>query len=586
MRRDPGLACVVLAVVAVVAVYAVTLSRGLVNLDDPWLIRDNWIVQDASWSSLHTIFFDLDSPRRFTLAPEYLPVRDLSIVIDFAIWGDWYGGFHLTNLALYVAAIVVWFKVLVGFGIDRRVAGVALLLWALHPAHAESVAWLSERKGLLGVVFAGACGLGYLRFRDGRSPGWLVLAVLLAVCAVWSKAIAAFSLAALGALELTLPSREAGRRRFVGLGAIGIVAAAAFVPVLLLASSSHVVGTDEVAPAGRVEMVLGVLGFYVRLGSMTTRNSVSYPISDHGPSTIEVLLGVVALIALAWLLAAPKRFASPTLRAAAALFVVGWLPVSHLILPLQMVFVADRYLLFPSLGIALALAYGVSRIASPRARRALLITLVVAATLRTIDAQSTWRNNTALWQRAVETNPSDGDAWSMYADAVMETGRMDLAFEVVSRGLRHSRSPRVMLRKALFLIQAGKREAGTRAMREAALAGEPRAQLDLSLLLLEAGQIDEALAWAKKSADALPMHAPARRALGKVALNASQPQLALTEFEFALALEPKNLTNHFNVALALITVGRARDALPYLEASRRDPALAPQVRKLLDDMRR
>ena len=97
----------VLALIAVAAVYAVTLTRGLVTFEDPWLIRDNWIVQDASWSSLRTIFFDLDSPRRFTLAPEYLPIRDLSVLLDFAIWRDWLGGFHLTNLALYLAGMVL-----------------------------------------------------------------------------------------------------------------------------------------------------------------------------------------------------------------------------------------------------------------------------------------------------------------------------------------------------------------------------------------------------------------------------------------------------------------------------------------------
>jgi tetratricopeptide (TPR) repeat protein len=249
-----------------------------------------------------------------------------------------------------------------------------------------------------------------------------------------------------------------------------------------------------------------------------------------------------------------------------------------------MVFVADRYLLLPTLGLALAVAYAISRIESIRARRALMVTLVLASALRTIDAQATWRDDTALWERAVATNPADGDAWSMYADAVMETGRMDLAFEVVSHGLRNSRSPRVLLRKALFLLQAGKRKEGLVAMRAAAVAGEPRAQLDLALLLLDDRQLDEAWLWAQRSAASLPMHAPARRALGKVALQTSRHQLALTEFELALELEPKNPTNHFNLALALITLDRAAEARPFLEASRRDPALAREATRLLQGL--
>lgn len=589
MRRDPGLACVVLALLAAVVLYAPTLARGLVSFEDPWLIRDNWIVQDASWASLRTIFFDLDSPRRFVLAPEYLPIRDLSVLLDFAIWRGWYGGFHLMNLLLYLAGIALWFEVLVGFGIDRRVAGIALLLWAIHPAHAESVAWLSERKGLLAVAFAGACGVGYLRFRDRGSVRWLVLAILMAVCAVWSKATAAFMLATFAGLELVLPMPAPGRRRLIGLVAIGLFAAVAFVPVLLLATSSHVVGTDVTAPAGRLEMVVGVLGFYVRLAAMTTSNAVSYPISDHGPSSVDLVLGALALVALVWALAMPRRarlVPSPLLRAAALVWVAGWLPVSHLILPLQMVFVADRYLLFPLLGVTLAIAEGIRRIPSRRGRWALLGALVVACMLRSLDAQATWRDDLTLWQRAVTSNSSDADAWSMYAEAAMEAGHMDLAFEAVTHGLRETRSPRMLLRKALFLQRAGRRDAALEAMREAAEAGEPRAQMNLGLLLLDRGNLGEALVWTRRGAEALPMHAAAHRAYGKVALAAKRTELALSEFERALALEPRSCANQYNLALALVGVGRGHDAKGYLDACRADPDLAPRVRALLDTLSR
>src|ERR1700684_34833 len=110
IRRDPLL---VIAMIAVAALYAPTLGRGIVNYDDTWLLRDNWILQAPSWSSLHTILFDLSSPLRFTLTPEYLPVRDLSVMADFALWGHWWGGFHLTSLVVYELSIVLWFAALV-----------------------------------------------------------------------------------------------------------------------------------------------------------------------------------------------------------------------------------------------------------------------------------------------------------------------------------------------------------------------------------------------------------------------------------------------------------------------------------------
>ncbi|MGN6109819.1 MAG: hypothetical protein ACTHU0_32225, partial [Kofleriaceae bacterium] len=271
VRRDPGLQLVLVALALVVALYAPTLDRGLTNYDDPWLYTHNFVVQHASLDSLRTIFFDVDihSPGRWALAPEYLPVRDLSVMLDYAVWGDWYGGFHLTSLVLYLVAIPLWFATLVGFGVDRRIAGVAILLWALHPSHAESVVWLSERKGLLGAMWAGAAGLGYTRFRAGRPAGWLVFAAIATVAAVWSKGPAAFYIAALGGLELVLPTtRRSWRRSLTGLGVLAVAGGLAFVPVLIMASQAVVVGGDSAVPGSRAATVLGVHGFYLQVAAM------------------------------------------------------------------------------------------------------------------------------------------------------------------------------------------------------------------------------------------------------------------------------------------------------------------------------
>ena len=88
---------------------------------DKLLLLRQCVVGDGA----RMIFFDLDldSPRRFALAPEYLPIRDLSMMLDYALWGEWFGGFHLTNLLIYMAAIALWFRALQAFGIERRSRG-------------------------------------------------------------------------------------------------------------------------------------------------------------------------------------------------------------------------------------------------------------------------------------------------------------------------------------------------------------------------------------------------------------------------------------------------------------------------------
>ena len=565
LRRDRGLALAILALIAAIALYAPSVARGLVDYDDPVLYRDNWVVRDASWDHVQTILFDLDGPARQVLQPEYLPVRDLSVMLDYAIWGDHYGGFHLTNLVLYLLAIMVWFAALSELGVPREIAGLAVLLFAVHPSHAESVAWLAERKGLLGVMFAGLCACGFARFRAGGARRWLAIAMRAAVFAVWSKATAAFGVAALAGLELALPERRVSwRRSLVALGGIAAVGIVAFVPVLVVATSAQVVGSEVHAPAGRAELVLGVLGFYAQMGLGLGRNAVAYPIATGGPSVIELAVGAVSIIAI---IAGLVRGA-PIVRAAISIWLFAWLPASHLVLPLQMVVVADRYLLVPVLGLVLALAYGISRVRERRARIALGAVVVLALFARAFDAQSSWRSNLALWERAVEVDPRNGDAWSRYAQALIDAGDPNAARAAIAEGLEHGRSAPLLVRAALVANEEGDSATALALFREAASIGDRAAMANLASLLGEQNLVDEGLVWARRAtADQFP-YAFGFSVRGKLALRARDVGEALAMFERAYALAPTD-ANRYNLAAALLAMHRAPEALPHLVACAR-----------------
>ncbi|MEJ7603180.1 MAG: hypothetical protein WKG01_35155 [Kofleriaceae bacterium] len=590
LRKDAGLALLVLALLLAATLYAPTLGRGLVNYEDTWLYHDNFVLQDASLTSLRVMFFDLDvhSPARLAVAPEYLPVRDLSVMLDFAVWGDWYPGFHLVNLALYLVAIGLAFAMFTAFGIDRKVAGLACLLWAIHPSHAESVAWLSERKGLLAAVFVGLVGLGYARFRAGGRTHWLILAAFASGCAVWSKAPAAFAIAALAGIELVAPApRISWRRSLLGLGAIAVVSGLAFVPVLIMAAEAAVVGGSSAVPGGWAEIIVGTHGFYLQLAAMTVQNAIAYPISDIGPSAGQVTLGALGLAALAAGLMPRlgRHRVPPEVRAGAVWWLAGWLPFSHLLVPLHMVAVADRYALFLTIGFALVVAAAVVRIPRALIRNAVVVALVVLAAVRTFDAQGSWASSLALWERAVTSNPADGVAWSMFAEALDSAGEPALAEAAVEQGLTHSQEPRLLMRRGLLLLGRGDRAGAMPAFRAAAEAGEPRAMANLALLELESGRIAEALGWARRGAAAAPHLAHARRTHGKVALTAKLHEEALTAFQWAYAIEP-SAVNRYNLAITLVELGRIAEAMPHLEACAADAQIGDVAKRVLSDARR
>jgi tetratricopeptide (TPR) repeat protein len=244
-----------------------------------------------------------------------------------------------------------------------------------------------------------------------------------------------------------------------------------------------------------------------------------------------------------------------------------------------MIIVADRYLLLPSLGFCLAVAFAATSISSARARRGLIAVLVLAAALRTLDAKSSWRDGESLWARAVESNPAAGEAWSAYAEAVNRTGNAERAEQIVAEGLTHVRPGRLLMRGALLRLARGDAEGGRALMREASDAGEPRAMSNLSLLLL-ATNPDEALALGRKGAQLMPMYAPARRAAGKVELATGHAAAAEIEFRRAHDLEP-SCTNAYNLALALLQLEHRDEARAFLEPCRGDSALGHQIEAAL-----
>jgi tetratricopeptide (TPR) repeat protein len=196
-----------------VLVFAPTLALGRVALDDDWLWADDSPLRAPSAAALRHVWLELDARARHDIGTEYLPVRDTLVAIDMALWGDRDAGFHATQLALYALTAFGLGTLLVRFGLRRDLAWLATLFWALHPLHVESIAWLSERKGILAGLFVVACGHAWIRYRTGGRRRWLALGALAAIAATWSKAPAMFAPAVFAAWDLlVLPPRRRGER--------------------------------------------------------------------------------------------------------------------------------------------------------------------------------------------------------------------------------------------------------------------------------------------------------------------------------------------------------------------------------------
>ncbi len=144
-QRDRGdwrrLAGALLIVVLTCAVYFPSLSGGFIFDDDIYLTKAAYI-QAA------------DGPYRiwFTTEPtDYYPFSNTTLWIEWRLWGANPIGYHVTNLLLHIASVLLIWQLLRKLSVPG--AFLAALLFAVHPVNAESVAWIAQRKGLLAMVF-------------------------------------------------------------------------------------------------------------------------------------------------------------------------------------------------------------------------------------------------------------------------------------------------------------------------------------------------------------------------------------------------------------------------------------------------
>ncbi|MCK5795988.1 MAG: glycosyltransferase family 39 protein, partial [Deltaproteobacteria bacterium] len=220
--------------------YAQTISFGLVAVDDPWLLGSNTLLQTPSLASLHHVLFDLSAPTRYRLGAEYLPVRDLSVMLDFAIFGHHYGAHHASQVFLYLVSGLALIMALRRWLASPHLAVLTAALWIAHPLHVESVAWLADRKGILAALFSFGALIAFHRFATRGSLRWWFFTTLALVAALWSKGTAIATPALLGAFLWFNPRADTTaiprRRAWIGLFATLPVVGVAFIPVWIAGS--------------------------------------------------------------------------------------------------------------------------------------------------------------------------------------------------------------------------------------------------------------------------------------------------------------------------------------------------------------
>lgn len=422
---------------ATLLVFLPATLNQFINFDDPEYVVENPMVnQGLSWVGIKWAFASAH-------AANWHPLTWLSHMLDCDLFHLNPAGHHFVNILFHAANAAILFALILRLtpplpqpneiaGESQNIWPAALVaaLFAWHPLHVESVAWVAERKDVLSAFFSLLTLLCYAQYVRRGSPGpgfasqgagWgldrnYALALLCYVLALLSKAMpVTLPLVMLLLDGWPLHRWAAGpdclsTAKRLGLEKLPFFVCSGLVCVITLHTQHHAESSFAAIPLGlRLQNV--VMAYVGYLGKLIWpfQLAILYPYHSTVP---HLLVGECALLLLAIsLLAWRERRTGPYLWVGWLWFLVTLLPVIGLI-QVGSQSMADRYSYFPSIGIFLAVAFALQAVVRhfPRLGPSLVVASVlalVACVCLTERQLGYWRDSETLFNHAVEVEDSE-----------------------------------------------------------------------------------------------------------------------------------------------------------------------------------
>lgn len=577
MKREFVVALFLVA--AILAPYGQTVRHEFVYYDDDRYVYENPHVQEGL-SVENTAW-------AFTTmwAGNWHPLTWLSHMLDCELFDLRAGHHHLVNVFLHILNSLLLYLVFKGMtGAVWRSAMLAAL-FALHPLHVESVAWVSERKDVLSTLFFLLTLWAYGRYAKRPSlsryaPVFVFLSLGLAAKPM---------LVTVPFVLLLLDYWPLGRPRFPGARTLRLVAEK--VPLFLLAGLSCLVTFVAQQRAGamtwlevpfpvRVANALVSYAAYIEKTLWPASLAVFYPYPGAIPATrwgaaALALAGISVLVALG--------------RRRWPYVVVGWLWYLGTLVPVIGLIqvgkqsMADRYTYIPLIGLFLAAVWIAADLAAGRrhGRVALagLSSVVLLACMTATRAQvAHWRSSETLFEHTLRVTRDNAIAHTNLGVVLLSAGRTEDAIRHFRETLRiNPRDAQTQSNLGVALMRQGKTQEALRHCREA-LRLNPRSamsHINLGAVLAQAGRVEEAVTHFRLAVQLAPESAEARYNLGLALIALGNLEEALSHCEQALQLSPHSGPMHHTLGLILSRQGRKEEALAHFrQAARIDPGFA------------
>ena len=576
-------------------IYAQVIGHQFITFDDNWYIEENAMVNRgvtlAGFAWAFTTFH----------AGNWHPLTWIAHMIDSQFFGTNAGGHLLVNALIHVANTLLVFWFLLRTTRARWPSALVAALFALHPLHVESVAWAAERKDTLSTFFGVLSLIAYVRYVEApsvRRYAWTSIMLVLGLLAkpmlvTWPLVMLLLDYWPLGRL-----SQSTSRKNFLvsiapvlreKLPLFALVAASAVITSVAQSHAGAVRTFTEFPIALRLSNALVSYAKYLLLTFWPNDLAIVYPFPPAGIPAWQsigaafLLLGITAFCLF-------QGKIRPYL-------IVGWLwflgalvPVIGLV-QVGVQSMADRYFYIPSIGLFIAVVFGLTDIAkswrvAPSFSAAIAggVLLIVAA-LTNAQIQR-WHDSFTLFEHTLAVTPPNllveynlglaMGASSRYDEAVAHFEKAlqiqpDHYDSLLNMGVARAFQGRMP--EAIEYFQA--------AIRSRPNAPKPHVQL--ALALWKQSHNEAALDEMRRASELAPEDADIRADFGLALKLVGRIPEAIEQLHEALRLNPDNAEAHANLGLALLAFGRPQESIPEFEVALR---LKPDLKGAADNLRR
>ncbi len=522
-------------------VFGQTLGHDFVNFDDKTYVYGNPVVTSGlTWPGIAWAFIH-------SHALNWHPLTTISHMFDCQVFGLNAGGHHFTNVLLHTIAVILLLLVLNQMTAQLWRSAFVAAVFAIHPLHVESVAWIAERKDVLSAVFFMLTLGAYVGYTRRRTIGRYVTMSILFACGLMSKPMLVTVPFVLLLLDYWPLDRLKGQWSVV----IGLVVEK--LPLFVLSAASCVVtiiaqrgSTGDMEPLPfiwRIENAAVSCTTYIGQMFWPVKLAVFYP--AHSFSVWQIVFAFGFLIAVSAITVAMRK-RHPYLF-------TGWFWYLGMLVPVIGVLQiglqshADRYTYLPQIGLYVLATWTVADMAIFRGREkflaAIAAILLLAPGWQSWKQTKYWKNSETLWTHTLAVTSDNDIAHNNLGQFLAERGRIDGAIAQYQAALRirgDAQEARYNLSNALVHNNLGN-------------------------AFVEKERLDEAIAQYEKAIALRPDYADGHFNLGSVFLQQGRLDEAIAEWRKTLSIHPDDVEGHTMLGDALVRTHRIREGISHYE---------------------